>query len=124
MGFTPFFLIYDVDTVLPEEIGYASPRVRAYDEDTAEEALQDSLDKLDEHRGTTLVRSAKYQQQLRKYHSKHVRPLNFMQGDLVLHRVQSTKGKNKFLPPWEGPFIMAEVLRSRTYKLANRKGEV
>ena len=39
MGFTPFFLIYGVDTVLSEEIGYASPRVRAYDEDTAKEAL-------------------------------------------------------------------------------------
>ena len=38
-GFTPCFLIYDVDAVLPEEIGYASPRVYAYDEDTIEEAL-------------------------------------------------------------------------------------
>jgi hypothetical protein len=47
-----------------------------------------------------------------------------MQGDLVLRRVQTTKGKNKFTPPWEGPFIMVEVLRSGTYKLANMKGEV
>ena len=47
-----------------------------------------------------------------------------MQGDLVLRRVQTTKGKNKFIPPWEGPFIVAEVLRSGTYKLANMKGEV
>jgi hypothetical protein len=38
-GFTPFFLIYDANVVLPEEIIYASPRVRAYDEDTVEEAL-------------------------------------------------------------------------------------
>jgi hypothetical protein len=62
MGFTPFFLIYGVDAILPEEIGFASPRVHAYDKDTGEEALQDSLDLLDEHRGTTLVRSARYQQ--------------------------------------------------------------
>jgi hypothetical protein len=39
MGFTPFFLIYGVDAGLPKEIEYSSPRVRAYDEDTAEEAL-------------------------------------------------------------------------------------
>ena len=39
MGFTPFFLIYGADAVLPEQIGYASPRVRAYDEEIAEEAL-------------------------------------------------------------------------------------
>ena len=47
-----------------------------------------------------------------------------MQGDLVLRRVQTTKGENKFSPPWEGPFIMAEVLKSGTYKLANMNGEV
>jgi hypothetical protein len=39
MGFTPFFLIYGANAVLPEEIGNASPCVRAYDEDTTEEAL-------------------------------------------------------------------------------------
>jgi hypothetical protein len=73
--------------VLPEDIGYASPRVRTYDEETAEEALQDSLSRLNEHRGMPLVCSARYQQQLRKYHNKHVLPLNFMKGDLVLRRV-------------------------------------
>jgi len=124
IGFTSFFLIYGADAVLPKEIGYASSRVRAYDEDTAEEALQDSLDRLDEHHRMALVRSARYQQQLRKYHSKHVQELNIMQGNLFLRRVQTTKGKNKFTPPWEGPFIVAKVLRSRTYKLANMKDEV
>ena len=39
MGFTPFFLIYGVDVVLPKETSYASPRVCPYDEETAEEAL-------------------------------------------------------------------------------------
>jgi hypothetical protein len=60
MGFTPFFLIYDIDAVLPKEISYASPRVRAYDEDTAEEALQDSVNRLDEHCRMALVRSVRY----------------------------------------------------------------
>jgi hypothetical protein len=59
---TPFFLIYGAYAIPPEEIGYASPHVRAYDEDTIEKALQDSLDRLDEHRGTALVHSARYQQ--------------------------------------------------------------
>ena len=27
-------------------------------------------------------------------------------------------------PPWEGPYIVAEVLKPGTYKLANEKGEV
>ena len=61
-GFTPFFLIYGAYAVLPVEIGYASSQVHVYDEDTIEEALHDSLDRLNEHRGTALVRSARYQQ--------------------------------------------------------------
>ena len=56
--------------------------------------------------------------------SKHVWPLEFMKGDLVLHRVQTTKEKNKFTPPWEPPFIVAEVLKSGMYKLANMNGQV
>jgi hypothetical protein len=54
-GFAPFFPIYESDAVLPEEVSYTSPRVRAYDEDTIEEALQDSLDRLNEHCGMALV---------------------------------------------------------------------
>ena len=38
-GVHSFFLIYSAEVVLHEEISYASPRVRAYDEDTTEEAL-------------------------------------------------------------------------------------
>jgi hypothetical protein len=92
-GFTPFFLIYGVDMVLPEDIGYASPHVCAYDEETAEEALQDSLDRLNEHHGMPLVRSARYQQQLRKYHNKHVRPLNFMKGVWFYVECRQPRGK-------------------------------
>ena len=28
------------------------------------------------------------------------------------------------LPPWEGPFIIAKILKPGTYKLANSQGEV
>jgi hypothetical protein len=42
----------------------------------------------------------------------------------VLRFKQSNKGRHKLTPPWEGPFIVAEVLKPGTYKLANEKGEV
>ena len=45
-------------------------------------------------------------------------------GDLVLRLRQSNKGRHKLTPPWEGPYIVAQVLKSRTYKLANEKGEI
>jgi hypothetical protein len=44
-------------------------------------------------------------------------------GDLVLRRWQSNKGRHKLTPPWEGPYIVAVVLKLGTYKLSNDKGE-
>jgi hypothetical protein len=38
-------------------------------------------------------------------------------GDLVLHRIQSTKGMHKLSAPWEGPFIVLEVISPLTYRL-------
>jgi len=49
-------------SLLLTELDYGSPRVRAYNKEMAEEALQDSLDRLDEQRNVVLVRQAKYQQ--------------------------------------------------------------
>ena len=45
-------------------------------------------------------------------------------GDLVLRLRQSNKGRHKLTPPWEGPYIITQVLKPRTYKLANEKGEI
>jgi hypothetical protein len=42
----------------------------------------------------------------------------------VLRRSQNTKGRHKLTPPWEGPYIIAEVLKPDTYKLSNEKGEI
>jgi hypothetical protein len=44
-------------------------------------------------------------------------------GDFVLWLVQSNKDYHKLSPPWEGPFIITEVLRPGTYKLQTPKGE-
>jgi hypothetical protein len=41
---------------------------------------------------------------LRCYHSHKVNARNLEEGDLVLRRIQSTKGKNKLTPKWEGPY--------------------
>jgi hypothetical protein len=35
-----------------------------------------------------------------------------------------TPGCHKLTPPWEGPFIIAKILKYGTYKLANNQGEV
>jgi hypothetical protein len=42
----------------------------------------------------------------------------------VLRLKQSNKGRHKLTPPRVGPFIVAEVLKPRTHKLANENGEI
>ena len=42
----------------------------------------------------------------------------------MLRLRQNNKGRHKLTPPWEGPYIVAKVLKPGTYKLANEKGEI
>ena len=86
------------------------PRVKAYNEQGNEASLEDTLDLLDEARDIALLRLAKYQQELRWYHSRCVRGHAFNVGNLVLRRIQSNKNRHKLSALWEGPYIIAEVL--------------
>ena len=38
--------------------------------------------------------------------------------------MQSNKDRHKLSPPWEGPYVIAEVLRPGAYKLKTIDGEV
>ena len=42
----------------------------------------------------------------------------------MLRLRQDNRGRHKFSPPWEGPYIIAEVLKPGTYKLSNENGQV
>ena len=45
-------------------------------------------------------------------------------GDLVLRLVQSNKDRHKVSPPWEGPYVVVEVLCLGTYKLKTIDGKI
>ncbi|XP_071674798.1 uncharacterized protein [Lolium perenne] len=81
---TPFFLVHGAEAVLPIEIEHDSPRVTEYDAETSRRALEDDVDALDEARDEVLSRVTKYQQDLKNYHSRRLRPRSFQVGDLVL----------------------------------------
>jgi hypothetical protein len=91
------------------------PTVRAYQPGAVKEARKDTIDLLEESRDITVMRSAGYQQALRQYHVCRVYPRAFQVGDLVLRQVQTKNGKHKLSPPWEGPYLVAEVLRPGAY---------
>ena len=58
-GLTPFFLTYGSEAVLPSDLDYGAPRVKAFDPEMAAEAQRDAMEVLDEARLTTLLRSAR-----------------------------------------------------------------
>jgi transposase InsO family protein len=59
-GFTPLFMVHGSEAVLPTDMDYSSPWVRAYTEEGNQVALEDAIDQLDEARDVALLRSAKY----------------------------------------------------------------
>jgi transposase InsO family protein len=121
--FTPFFLVYGEEAVLPTDLEYGSPEVKGYDENANQRAHEDSLDQLDEARSVALMHSAKYQQALRRYQSQKIWCRDFDEGDLILRLRQDNRGRHKLSPPCEGPYVVVKVLKPGTYKLVNEEGE-
>jgi transposase InsO family protein len=64
MGFTPFFLVYGAEAILPTDLEYGSLRKRAYNDRSNRTNREDSLDQLEEARDVALLHSARYQQSL------------------------------------------------------------
>jgi hypothetical protein len=123
-GFSPFFLVYGAEAILPTDLEYGSPRTKAYNDRSNQTSREDSLDQLEEAQDVALLQSARYQQSLRRYHARRVQSRDFQVGDLVLRPRQDARGRHKLTPPWQGPFIITKILKLGTYKLANDQGEV
>ena len=83
-GYIPLFMVYGAEAVLPSDIRHDSPKAR-----------HDALDLLDEERDRAAARSAIYQQDLRRYHSRRVKTRTFQEGDLVLRLIQDQTDMHK-----------------------------
>ena len=110
--------------MLPSDLDHGAPRVKAFDYDRATEAQQDVVNLLEEAHKMSVIRSARYQQTLRRYHERKIRGRILEVGDLVLRRTQSTKEKQKLSPPWEGPYMVTEVIRPSAYRLKDDNDNV
>jgi hypothetical protein len=81
-----------------------------------------SLLLLEEARCQAALRAARYQQGLRRYHSRHVRARTLEVGDLVLRRILSREGLHKLSPMWEGPFKVTRIARPGSARLETTEG--
>lgn len=122
IGETPFALVYGAKAVLPLELKHGSPRVRAYGNHSQHEQRVDDLNFIEDLRCRAAVRAARYQQGLRCYHDRRVRPWELEIGNLVLRRIQGTKAGNKLAPKWEGPFRVVQVTRPGAARLETEEG--
>jgi hypothetical protein len=64
----------------------------------------------------------KYQESLKKCYNKSVLQRELNIGDLVLKKDIRTRDKHKFSSPWEGPFIIVDVVAPGVYVLEEVDG--
>jgi hypothetical protein len=108
-GETPFFLVYGAEACLPPEILMGSPWVQSFDESMEEQLQSEDVDFIGKRRWRAVIRNARYNQALRRYHQRFVHSRELRVGDLVLRRVLNREGLHKLSPSWEGPFKVTEI---------------
>ncbi|KAL0405767.1 UNVERIFIED_CONTAM: hypothetical protein Slati_3890600 [Sesamum latifolium] len=126
---TPYALVYGVEAVLPLEQQIPSLRIAIQEGLTKEENAHirlEELEALDEKRLEAQQRLECYQARLSKAFNKKVRPRSFQVGDLVLAVrrpiITTHRTGNKFLPKWDGPYVVKEAYTNGAYKLVAEDG--
>jgi transposase InsO family protein len=120
-GFTLFFLVYDTKVILPTDLEYRLPKIRGYDESSNQRAREELLDQIDEARDVAMMHSTRYQQALRWYQAQKIWRQHLNEGNLVLRPHQDNRRFHKLSLPWEGPYIVVDLLKIGTYKLASKE---
>jgi hypothetical protein len=121
-GQSPYFLVYGSEAILSADIMWDSPAIEQYDEGISEDSRRVHIDGLEDARCNALVQSARYLEGIQRYHDRNIKERSFNVGDLVLRRIQNTKGLDKLSSAWEGPFTVAKVTRPGSYRLQTLKG--
>lgn len=66
-----------------------------------------------------------YQKKMKKAFDKKVRPRNFQVGDLMLKRIilPQSDSRGKWIPNYEGPYVVKKVFSGGALMLATKDGE-
>ena len=124
---TPFALAFGTEAVAPVEIGLKSLRIELASVEHNEEALRLNLDLIDEKLDQVLKRTEDYQRKTARYYDQKVKPRSYKHGDLVLKKILSARKDpthGKLGPNWEGPYIMARVVRPGNYVIQTKEGKI
>jgi hypothetical protein len=108
--------------VLPPEIYLESTRVVHFNIEDQAEARELDSNLSGERCNAALANVRKYQESLKRYYNKSVVQRDLNIGNLLLKKDIHTKDKHKFSSPWEGPFILVDIMAPGAYVLAEVDG--
>ena len=123
---TPFALSFGTEAVAPVEVGVRSPRIEFASTERNEEALRLNLDLLEEKREQALKSAKDYHRKTARYYDRRVKPRSYKPGDLVIKKLMPARKDpthGKLGPNWEGPYIIARVVRPGNYELQTEEGK-
>ena len=118
-GRNPFSVAYEVEAIIPMEIGLPFLRRETYNQEENFALQWYELNLLEEKCDLVALRVASYKQRFERYFNSKVKEKRFKEGNLVLWKVGiNTKevSAGVFGPNWEGPYIIEEVVQPGTYK--------
>ena len=61
-GYSPFFMVYGSEAILPTDIAFGAPHTQNYDEGETKTTRRTDLDSAEEHRLTAALQHARYEQ--------------------------------------------------------------
>ena len=119
---SPYSIVYGAEAVLPSDVAFGSPRAEHFDQSSADHARELEINCIEEKRLVSYLHTTKYLKAMRRYYNKNVKDCSFVVGDLVLKWKKSQEGMHKLSMPQEGPFVVTEVTRPTSYRLAYPDG--
>ncbi|XP_059289571.1 uncharacterized protein LOC132043097 [Lycium ferocissimum] len=122
-GATPYLLVYGTKAVIPAEVDIPLLRIIQEVELNDAEWVRNHYEQLamiDEKRMVAVCHRQLYRQRISRAFNKRVRARLFKIGQLVLKRVfpHQEEYKGKFVPNWQGPYMVRKALSRGVVVLA------
>ncbi|XP_070049407.1 uncharacterized protein [Nicotiana tomentosiformis] len=124
----PYLLVYSTEAVILVEVEIPSLRIMQEAELSDAEWIRSRYEQLaliDGKRMNAVCHGQLYQNRMSRAFNKRIRPRQFTPGQLVLKRIlpHQDEAKGKFLPTWQGPYMVHRVLTRGALILAKMDGE-
>jgi hypothetical protein len=121
-SYTPFFMVHGSEAVLPTDMDYGSPRVRAYTDEGNQVSLEDAINQLDEARDVALLHSPGTNKRCSVTIATPFEKGLSKSGTWCCAGSRATKTAKSYHHQGRAPFIVDQVLRPGTYKLKDEDG--